>query len=240
MNIILSKLIDLQKMDTEILNLKKDSLKIPLDINNDLTVFHAKEKQLLDTKNLISELQKLKRDQEREIETKDTEITKLNSQLSQISTNKEYSTLIFEIENKKKEKVKIEETELEVMYKIETQEKNIKNEEKIFSEEKNKMDKEKKIKEEALNKINNVIEEKIQQRTVLMKDIPKEILFKYEQILRSKEGIAVAKINFTREVCLGCHMSLPPQLINEVKPNKKLLNCDKCGRFLYWEDETHG
>jgi predicted nucleic acid-binding Zn-ribbon protein len=239
MNIILSKLIGLQKIDTEILRLEKDSHKIPLDINRDLKAYHDKEKQLTDTKNLISELQKLKRNQERETEVKDTEIAKLNSQLSQISTNKEYSTLIFEIENKKKDKIKIEETELETMYKIEIQEKNIKSEEKIFSEEKNKLDLEKKLKEEALNKIKSVIEEKIQHRAELLKDIPKDILFMYEQILRSKDGIAVSKINFTKEVCLGCHMSLPPQLINEVKPNKKLLNCDKCGRFLYWEDETH-
>ena len=236
MNIILAKLIDLQKLDTEIRHLEKESLKIPLEISKDLAVFQEKEKQLLDVKNLISELQKLKRGQERDVETKDTEITKLNGQLSQISTNKEYSILLFEIENKKKEKTRIEETELETMYKIEVHENNIKNTEKTFSEEKNKLEIEKKIKEEKINKIKITIEEKKQNRTELVKDIPKDTLFMYERILRSKEGIALSKIDFTKEICLGCNMSLPPQLINEVKPNKKLINCDKCGRFLYWED----
>ena len=236
MNIILAKLIDLQKLDTEIRHLEKESLKIPLEISKELAVFQEKEKQLLDVKNLISELQKLKRGQERDVETKDTEITKLNGQLSQISTNKEYSILLFEIENKKKEKTRIEETELETMYKIEVHENNIKNTEKTFSEEKNKLEIEKKIKEEKINKIKITIEEKKQNRTELVKDIPKDTLFMYERILRSKEGIALSKIDFTKEICLGCNMSLPPQLINEVKPNKKLINCDKCGRFLYWED----
>ncbi|MFH1288644.1 MAG: C4-type zinc ribbon domain-containing protein [bacterium] len=236
MNIILSKLIDLQKIDAEILSLEKESHKIPQEINRDLTALQDKENQLLNTKNAISDLQKEKRGHERNVEAKDTEIAKLNSQLSQITTNKEYSILLFEIENKKKEKGKLEEAVLEAMYKIEGQEKNIKNDEKILSDYKNALNAEKKLKEEELNKIKKTIEEKKQYRTELVKDIPKDTLFSYEQILHSKEGIAITKIDFNKEICLGCYMSLPPQLINEVKPNNKLVNCDKCGRFLYWED----
>lgn len=237
MNTILSKLIDLQKIDTEISRLEKESHKIPDEISRDLAEFQGEEKQLSDAKNLVSDLQKEKRGSERNVETKDAEIEKLNSQLSQVATNKEYSILLFEIENKKKEKGKLEEAVLETMYKIETQEKNIKNGQKILSENKNRLDAEKKLKEEKLDKIKNAIEEKRQCRAALTNDIPRETLFIYERVLRSKEGLAVTKIDFGKEVCLGCYMSLPPQLVNEAKPNNKLVNCDKCGRFLYWEDD---
>ncbi|MEW6088632.1 MAG: C4-type zinc ribbon domain-containing protein [bacterium] len=239
MNTILAKLIDLQKLDTEILHLEKEAQKIPQEIDKNSAAFQEKEKQLSNAKNLVSDLQKEKRSFEREIEAKDTEISKLNSQLSQITTNKEYSTLLSEIENKKKEKGKIEEAVLEIMYKTELQEKNVKNEDKIFSEEKNKLEMEKKIKEQELNKIKISIQEKKQYRAGLVKDIPRDTLHMYEQILRSKDGIAVTKIDFSKEICLGCYMSLPPQLINEAKSNNKLVNCDKCGRFLYWEEEIH-
>lgn len=237
MNTTLSKLIDLQKIDTEISRLEKEAHKIPEEINRELAAFEEKEKQLSDAKNLVSALQKEKRSNERNVETKDAEIEKLNNQLLQVTTNKEYSILLFEIENKKKEKGKLEEAVLETMYKIETYEKNIKNDQRILSENKNKLDAEKKLKEEKLDKIKKDIEEKRQCRVALANDIPKETLFIYERVLRSKEGLAVTKIDFGKEICLGCYMSLPPQLVNEAKPNNKLVNCDKCNRFLYWEDD---
>ena len=43
-------------------------------------------------------------------------------------------------------------------------------------------------------------------------------------------GVAVAGV--LGGTCGGCHSSLPPQLVNEVKKRDRLHHCEFCGRFL--------
>ena len=34
--------------------------------------------------------------------------------------------------------------------------------------------------------------------------------------------------------CIQCHMTLRPQLLQELKRGEKLMYCESCGRMLYW------
>jgi predicted nucleic acid-binding Zn-ribbon protein len=34
--------------------------------------------------------------------------------------------------------------------------------------------------------------------------------------------------------CGGCHMKLPPQLVQDAKRGTAMISCSYCGRILYW------
>ena len=67
----------------------------------------------------------------------------------------------------------------------------------------------------------------------LSKDLPSEILFKFQRIIqRNTEGIVSVKDN----ICNGCNMILPAQFANEVRDGDKILFCPYCSRILFYQE----
>lgn len=61
---------------------------------------------------------------------------------------------------------------------------------------------------------------------------------RYEQILTRRGGSAVAVVK--GGTCQGCHVSVPPQLFNELKKFRDVRQCPNCHRILYWKPEGDG
>jgi predicted nucleic acid-binding Zn-ribbon protein len=59
---------------------------------------------------------------------------------------------------------------------------------------------------------------------------------RYEQLFERRGGVAVVEMRGGN--CLGCKMSLPPQLGNEVRKGTSVLTCPSCHRILYWRPES--
>ena len=58
----------------------------------------------------------------------------------------------------------------------------------------------------------------------------------YMRLLSGRKGLAVVGIK--KGSCQGCFLTLPPQLIQEVRRNDRVLTCSHCQRILYWSGET--
>jgi predicted nucleic acid-binding Zn-ribbon protein len=58
----------------------------------------------------------------------------------------------------------------------------------------------------------------------------------YEAIRKSGKKVAVARIQDDVN-CEGCHMSVSPQILQEIRRGTQLVRCT-CGRFLYIEEEA--
>ena len=82
------------------------------------------------------------------------------------------------------------------------------------------------------------IEKKLTQlnleREVVAPQVEEDILKKYERVLVNKYGLAIVPVN--DNACQGCHMSLPPQVINQIRLKQELIICENCSRFLYIKD----
>jgi len=74
--------------------------------------------------------------------------------------------------------------------------------------------------------------EKLQEaRDELTAKITKPLLFNYEKLKkRYKRAIVPVK----DDVCLGCFMKVPTQLITRGRSDQQVINCEGCGRVLYW------
>lgn len=71
------------------------------------------------------------------------------------------------------------------------------------------------------------------QRDSLEPDIDKELMTKYKNIKASKSPvISLMESN----QCGGCFMSLASLVAQNVKDRKKVIQCENCGRILYYRD----
>jgi predicted nucleic acid-binding Zn-ribbon protein len=68
------------------------------------------------------------------------------------------------------------------------------------------------------------------QRETTAAGVGKPLLARYEELRRSRRGLAVARLD--RNVCLGCRTSVPTAQVQSAR-NGQLVYCSSCGRILY-------
>lgn len=61
--------------------------------------------------------------------------------------------------------------------------------------------------------------------------IDPEILRTYDHVRRAHNGRGIAKLD--RNLCLGCRISLPVNLVNKARAGSALVQCPNCERILY-------
>lgn len=75
------------------------------------------------------------------------------------------------------------------------------------------------------------IAEYAEQRGDRSAEIDGELLRSYDRIRLAHAGRAVAKLD--RNLCLGCRISLPTNLVNRARAGHTLVQCPNCERILY-------
>lgn len=228
----LQKIIQLQEFDSQIYNLKhkKDS-DIPKQIEDLKLEFQKKKSVFTQAQDLLKQLQLKRKELELELSSKESSITKAQSQLYQLKTNKEYQTKLTEISSLKADVSLFEEKVIKILDQIDEAGKNVKvEEEKLVQEEKAFKEKSNKLNED-LKAIEDNIKTLEVKRKDIAKDIEPKILAKYEKLLQSRTGLAIVPV--VDDNCGACHMSVRPQIINEIKGYADLVLCGNCLRVLY-------
>lgn len=190
-----------------------------------------------DLKNKINQIEgqikenKLKSD-EADIEMIDLaeKIEKYKKQQFQVKTNRQYDALTLEIENAEK---KIEELTKQIAI-YDGNIKNFKNDLEMLKKDLAATVEEFEEKQSELDKISKENEQEEleykHKREKLLVKISKADLALYERIRKAKDGKAVVPIN--RNSCGGCFNAVPIQRLVELRQNKKIFTCERCGRIL--------
>ena len=82
------------------------------------------------------------------------------------------------------------------------------------------------------------LEELKKQEAVYEEGIDPDIIFKFERIIKSKQGKGIVAVK--GNVCDGCHMILPAQFANEVHGGDKIVFCPYCSRILFYQELKEG
>ncbi|MFA5157063.1 MAG: C4-type zinc ribbon domain-containing protein [Candidatus Omnitrophota bacterium] len=232
----LTNLINLQKIDSEIYKLQREKQAKPEEIKTIEAAFEAKKQGLAELEKTSLDLQKQKKDKELELASKDEAAKKLQGQLFQLKTNKEYQTMLQQIADTKTDASVIEEKILIIMEQmdkvkvdVDTEKQKLKEEEKLFNEQKAKV-------QVRVKEIDDRVSVLDGQRKQIAPAIDPKIITQYERILANRDGLAIvlAKNNS----CQGCNMYVPPQVINLIKMYDHIITCEMCNRILYIDDET--
>lgn len=64
-------------------------------------------------------------------------------------------------------------------------------------------------------------------------DIPSELLEQYKKVKRTRVN-PVAKVKDNQ--CSGCNMTIPSLMLSKLRTADAALECDSCGRILYYQD----
>jgi predicted nucleic acid-binding Zn-ribbon protein len=230
----IKKLVDLQKIDTDIYIIRTELKEKPELIKALEDDFEKEKKQLKELEDSLKHLLVKRKEAELELKVKEEAISKANGALSMLKTNKEYSAKLSEIESIKADKSIIEDGILRIYEESDTIQTEINKEKTIVSEkEKGFQTKKKQLDDEI-----RILEDKLKvleaQRQQYLTGIDKALLSKYEKILNHKEGLAIVPIRGT--TCGGCFMNLTTQLVNVIKVQSELVECEWCARILYLED----
>lgn len=235
MNSKLSPLVELQKLDLRIMEIKDIRRKIPERLHIAETPLRDATQILNETKAASDAAAKERRTHEKDLESHEAHTEKMKSHAAGLKTNKEYQAHLFEIELANKKRGEFEEKILLAMDKIDQLQKTV-NElqetrkalEEVFVREKQVLDAQDKKLAEELATVES------RQRAATAR-IEKSLLERYTQIKASRKDQPLAAVR--DGMCAGCRLQIPPQLIAQVKRSDDLHVCPYCRRMLYWEGE---
>jgi uncharacterized protein len=231
----LSPLIELQKLDLRIMEIKELRRKIPERLHASEAPLREAAQILHDTQTAVEAAVKERRSHEKDLEAHEAHTDKMKSHAASLKTNKEYQAHLFELELANKKRGDFEEKILLAMDKIDQLQKAVKELqekkaelEKVFTQEKQELDAQDKEHATELAQLEL-------RHHAASERVEKVLLDRYNQVKASRKDHPLAAVR--DGICLGCRLQIPPQLIAQVKRSEDLLLCPYCRRILYWEGE---
>lgn len=227
----LKKLKDLQLLDSEAFKLEEELESLPEkndSLNQKITEMESKLSEL---RNAISIQLEEKQKREEILHKGEDKLKVITGKQSAIRNKEEYNALLREIDNIKRFNRDLSDEISEIDKEIEFKN----NELKLIEEETvNKINEFTKIikdNEKRMNELDTNLEKMISKRDKLAENIKPVIYRKYQRILESSSnGKAIALAE--DKVCLGCNMTLPPELFNMVLRATRIEVCPNCQCIL--------
>lgn len=229
----LEAIVALQKKDLRLIRLLREVQDIPKrkdDIEQQVNGFKRK---LEETSEQRKKIEVKINELENEISLANDKITKYKQQQMDADTNEQYRAFVKEIGTVEEEIKEFEEQEINFLEKLEDLKKSENKYNNHLSEAQESISDELKELNERNNELNERLEQMKADRKLSAEKCDPLILKKYVRILQNKKDIAVVQVSDTNNCCGGCHMQLPPQIINDAKNINKIVNCNFCGRIVY-------
>ena len=232
----LSNLVDLQKIDSELYTLRYEKDAKPKEISALEATFEEKKQSLANIEKKSLDLQKQRKDIELELGTKEESIKKLQTQLYQLKTNKEYQIMLKEIGDTKADASVIEDKAIQVLEQIDKTKVEVEDEKQRLQGGEKLLNEEKKNMENRIKEIDERMAQLEAQRKQVTPGLDSKILAQYERILLNRDGLAIVNVN--NDSCQGCNLHVPPQVINLIKMYERIVICEACNRILYISEAT--
>ncbi len=228
----LQHLIHLQQLDNTADRLRKRIDEIPL-AQQALDARLAQRCGLVDAvQQRIAANQAARREIDKELAAVQGLLSKFKNQLMEVKTNKEYQAMQKEMGHAEEEVSAHETRMLERMEEadglaaeLKIAEAALKAEQGVVVAERAKLDAERAADQQALEKA-------VVERASVVSELSPEALSAFERIAHGRKGLAMAEAR--DGLCVVCHVRLRPQVMNEVRRNDQLIQCDSCTRILYY------
>ena len=222
----------LQELDQQIWEVRRRQAELPAQAAAAQAACEAQAAKVAALATQVRRVQLQQKDKEGELATKEAAIKKIQAQLYQVKTNKEYSALQHGVEGAKADQSLLEDEILQLLEQLEAAQRTLREQQAVLQQEEETLRATRVALDDEAQRLQAELVQCEAQRTERLPAIPPMTLAAYERVLVNREGLALVPIN--HEACGGCHMVLPPQVIHEVRMGEKLIPCDNCARILYW------
>jgi predicted nucleic acid-binding Zn-ribbon protein len=227
-------LIKIQECDSQLVKLSAKKKTLPEDIEKLNQEFNSFEEEIKKNKVKYDELKSRHVENENKIKKINEGIVKTKERMLEVKNNKEYQAMLKEIETAESSRSEVETSIISLLEELDKLAVLVKKDEEILKQNRNKFEQEKKAMEDDLNAVDADVVSLEQQRIDLQKNVPEELLAKYEKLKKRNKGVGITSV--WKSVCNGCHMNIPPQLYNEVQRSEELFSCPNCNRIIYFQD----
>ena len=226
----------LQTVDSELYRLRRQQEEKPRELEAANARVAAQDARVKAADAKLKTLQLAQKEKEVELQTKEAGVRKLQGQLFQLKTNKEYTAMQHEIDTLKADNSLLEEAILRAFDAIDSAMKERQAEQQRLAEEQKRLTQERARIEQEVAALDEQVGQLERSRQALLPDLDPKAVKTYERILDIRDGLAMVPL--INDTCGGCNRRLPPQVINQVYLKASLVMCESCNRILY-SDETH-
>jgi len=235
----LQKIVELQKIDSRIFDLthQKDNV-LPSSLKQLQDSLEEKRQEFHVREEEFKKVQLKKKDCELDLATKEEALRKAQSQLYQLKTNKEYQAKLSEISSIKADISLAEEEVLKTLEEIEIAKHNLETQAETLKQAETQQNSECARIQNQIRDIEAQIANLASKRERFAKQIDQPLLSRYERLLKTREGLAIAPVTGTS--CGACYMRVPHQKINLIKMYSDLVFCESCVRILYIPEDIDG
>ena len=237
MNNNLKQLIELQKIDSRLLNIEELRGDLPITVEKLTSDLEKAKKEQENNENRIKEINLDVKKYSNEIEDSTIKLNKLKDQLYLVKSNKEYDALNFELDHLKET---INDAE-NIILDLEQEKENINEKNKIFQSDIESASKVLDEKNQELNstmlKTENEESELNKSRLQIINKVEIKFLSTYDRLRKSKDGLGI--ISIVSNACGACYTQLPRQTVIEVKESIEVISCPNCSTYLFFDEELN-
>ena len=164
------------------------------------------------------------------VESTKEKIQRLQLQEYEVKNNDEYRAIQKEIFSLKQQIMKFEDEELSWMEEMDKTRELLAARKADVEEQESHIQEDIDILEERMEELESELARLKTERAELVQQVEPKWLQRYERVVGHRGGTAIVSVE--SKTCTGCHMTLPPQTIQNVKRGQKIEFCDFCGRIL--------
>ena len=227
-------LIKLQDCDSQLVKLSAKKKILPGNIEKLDKEFSLFKEGIEKNKIKYDEIKSRHSENENKIKKVNEGIVKTKERMLEVKNNKEYQAMLKEIEIAESSRGEIETQIISLLEELDKLSVLVKKDGEIMKQNSDKYEQEKKAIEDDLNAVDADVANWEQKRIDLQKNVPDDLLVRYERIKKRNKGVGVTSV--WKAVCNGCHMNIPPQLYNELQRSDEMLSCPNCNRIMYFQD----
>lgn len=236
---VLQKLRALQKVLFQRFGTENEIRDLPRALSTKTELLNRLKQNYLDRNDLYNATRdRIHELRERAIEA-ERERERYEGQMDAIRTQREYEALDKEIsdaglrEAEVRRELQREEARLDEMAAVLEQE-----EQRIAQQDQEVADERQHIDSEIAER-ETILQELLAEEEKITPGLDEELLFKFERIIRTKEGLGIVALR--AGVCTGCQMILPPFFANRVRAGEEIMFCPNCSRIVFYggDDEFH-
>jgi len=169
---------------------------------------------------------------EKDVAGVDARLAKFDDHKAAVKTNHEYTALLHEISTAKTDKDALEEKILVLMDEADGLAAGVKRAESALAAIKKESDAARAAMAAERGGLDAELARLAGERAREAAGVDASVLAKYEQLLKGRRGIAVARMD--GEICTACHVRLRPHVTQQVRRNDSIVQCDSCQRILYF------